>query len=97
MAIRVCGFVCFESEEDFDNSVRVRGYGQLRYGDGAIEKPTKFPACFEHVTSDFDDLCGDWIMQKDFFAMLQAIAEKEQHYRNLRKKIEKTLDNRPEE
>ena len=88
MAICACGFVYFESEQDFDNSVSAWVHGQLRYDGGAIEKPSQFPVCFEYIPPFDAHFCGHWRVQKDPFAMLQAIADREQYFHDIWEKIE---------
>lgn len=87
MAIRACGFVYFESEQDFDSSVTAWGCG-LRYDGDSIEKPAQFPICFEYIPPFDAHFCGQWRACKDPFAMLQAIADREQYYHDIWDKIE---------
>lgn len=88
MAIRACGFVYFESEQDFDSAVTVWVNGTLRYCGDSIEKPAQFPICFEHIPPFDAHFCGEWRPHKDPFSMLQAIADKEQYYHDIWEKIE---------
>lgn len=93
MVTRACGFVQFDTEEDFNNNV-TEEYGLSRFEYCTIERPNRFPAVYEYHEPWDAHFCGRWVLCKDSTPMLKALTKRLEDLQKLREKIAKAIDSK---
>lgn len=94
MAIRACGFVQFDSEEDFNNNVS-NSDGTLRFEyDAILEHPNRFPAVYQYHKSWDAHFCGHWELCEDSEAMMIAVDSLIKEMLELWEKIAEPIDSK---
>ena len=93
MITHACGFVQFDTEEDFNAQVSNLD-GALYYVGDHIKHPNSFPAVYEYHTPWDSHFCGHWELCEDSTPMLKALAKRLEDLQKLREKIAKAIDSK---
>ena len=88
MITHACGFVQFDTEEDFNTQVSNLD-GVLYYVGDHIKRPNSFPAVYEYHKPWDSHFCGHWALCEDSTPMLNAIGN---HVKELLKTWEKIAE-----
>lgn len=93
MITRACGFVQFDTEEDFNNNV-TEECGLLRFDYSAIEHPNHFPAVYEYHEPWDAHFCGRWALCEDSTPMLNAVGNRVKELLKTWEKIAEPIDSK---
>lgn len=93
MITRACGFVQFDSEEDFSNHVSDWG-GLLRFDGDSIKRPNRFPAVYQYHEPWDAHFCGHWELCEDSELMLVAITDRIKELFDMWGKIAEPIDSK---
>ena len=95
MVNRACGFVLFDTEEDFNDNVMEMDES-LHFQYDIIERPNSFPAVYQYHKPWDTHFCGHWKLCEDGIPMLKALESQLESLQKLREKIAKTIDSHAE-
>ena len=93
MITRACGFVQFDTEEDFNNNV-AEVCGLLRFSNCIIKRPNSFPAVYEYNEPWDAHFCGHWTLCEDSTPMLNAVDNRIKELLKTWKKITEPIDSK---
>lgn len=93
MITRACGFVQFDTEEDFNNNV-TEEYGILRFAYAAIKRPNRFPAVYQYHEPWDAHFCGHFELCEDSEPMLTAVDNRVKELLEVWKKIADPIDSK---
>lgn len=93
MITRACGFIQFDTEEDFNNNV-TEVCGSLRFDYAIIEHPNRFPAVYQYHESWDGHSCGHWGLCEDSEPMLIAVFNRAKKLLETWEKIANPIDSK---
>lgn len=93
MITRACGFVQFDTEEDFSNHVSDWD-GLLRFEGDSIKHPNRFPAVYKYHEPWDAHFCGSYVLCEDSTEMLTAIANRVKDLLKMWEKIAEPVDSK---
>ena len=93
MITRACGFVQFDTEEDFNNNV-VEENGLLYFDYATIERPNRFPAIYRYHKSLDAHFCGHFELREDSEPMLNAVTNRIKELLKIWGKIADPIDSK---
>ena len=93
MITRACGFMQFDTEDDFNTNV-ADWDGVLRFAGDNIERPNSFPAVYEYHMPWDAHFCGRWVLCEDSTPMLEALANRLESLQKLKEKIANSIDSK---
>ena len=94
MITYACGFVQFDTEEDFNTQVSTNLDGELYYVGDHIKRPNSFPAVYEYHKPWDSHFCGHWELCEDSTPMLKALTNRLESLQKLREKIAEPIDSK---
>lgn len=93
MITQACGFVQFDTEEDFNAQVSNLD-GALYYVGDHIKHPNSFPAVYEYHKPWDSHFCGHWELCEDSEPMLVAITNRIKELIEIWGKIAEPIDSK---
>lgn len=93
MITRACGFMQFDTEEDFNTNV-ADWDGLLRFAGDNIERPNRFPAVYEYHEPWDAHFCGRWVLCEDSKPMLLAVGNRVKELLKMWEKIAEPIDSK---
>ena len=93
MITRACGFVQFDTEEDFSSHVFDWG-GLLRFEGDSINRPNRFPAVYKYHEPWDAHFCGNWVLCEDSTEMLTAMADRVKDLLKMWEKVAEPIDSK---
>lgn len=93
MITRACGFIQFDTEEDFNKQV-LSSFGKLRFECEDIERPNRFPAVYKYHESWDKLFCGYWELCEDSEPMLKTITDQVTELLETLKKVAEPIDSK---
>ena len=93
MITRACGFVQFDTEDDFNDNV-ANLCGTLRFEHAIIERPNHFPAVYQYHDAWDAHFCGHWALCEDSQPMLVAVGNRVKELLKTWEKIAEPIDSK---